>query len=78
MNEPTQIEEPEHKLNLRHLRQEDYADLKEIMDAVYPEFGGAWPEKKLRAQLNMFPDGQICIEDHGKVVAAAFFGNRGL
>jgi GNAT superfamily N-acetyltransferase len=72
VNEPSLLEESEHKLNLRHLRLEDYPDLKEIMDAVYPEFGGAWPEKKLKAQLNVFPEGQICIEDHGKVVAAAF------
>ena len=72
VNEPSLLEESEHKLNLRHLKLEDYPDLKEIMDAVYPEFGGAWPEKKLKAQLNVFPEGQICIEDHGKVVAAAF------
>ncbi len=49
VNEPSLLEESEHKLNLRHLRLEDYPDLKEIMDAVYPEFGGAWPEKKLKA-----------------------------
>jgi hypothetical protein len=38
------------------------------------EWGGAFdfPEKKFRAQLATFPDGQICIEDHGRVVAAAF------
>jgi len=68
----TQIEESEHKLNLRHLRLEDYAHLKDIMDRVYPDFGGAWQESKLKAQLETFPDGQICIEDHGKVIAAAF------
>jgi len=42
------------------------------MDIVYPDIGGAWPEKKFRAQLSTFPEGQICIEDHGEVVAAAF------
>ena len=64
-------DEPEHKLNLRHLEVGDYADIKKIMDKVYPGLGGAWPEKKFRAQLKVFPDGQICIEDHGVVVAAA-------
>jgi len=34
----THIEESEHKLNLRHLRLEDYAHLKDIMDRVYPDF----------------------------------------
>lgn len=72
MSDNTYNDEPEHKLSLRHLELTDYPDLKEIMDQVYPGLGGAWPEKKFRAQLAVFPDGQICIEDHGKVVAAAF------
>lgn len=72
MHDDTPIEAPEHKLNLRNLREGDYADIKEIMDRVYSGFGGAWPEKKFGAQLTVFPEGQICIEDHGKVVAAAF------
>lgn len=61
----------EHKLALRHLRIEDYADIKSIMDAVYPTFGGAWPEATFRRMIETFPEGQICIEDNGKVVAAA-------
>lgn len=62
----------QHKLALRNLRPSDYPDLKQIMDLVYPTLGGAWPEKKYRAMLKTFPEGQICIEDRGKVVAAAF------
>lgn len=71
MNENITLDESEHKLTLRHLCQADYADIKVIMDQVYPGIGGAWPEKKFYAQLKVFPEGQICIEDHGKVVAAA-------
>lgn len=71
MNEETPVIE-EHKLKLRNTRIEDYADIKEIMDQVYPgALGGAWKESQFRAQLNRFPEGQICIEDNGKVVAAA-------
>lgn len=66
------IDGTEHKLHLRHLKLDDYADLKELMDRVYSDIGGAWPIKKFRSQLTIFPEGQICIEDHGKVVAAAF------
>lgn len=58
-------------LNLRHLRKEDYADVKAIMDDVYRTMGGAWTEEHFTAQLHRFPEGQICIEDHEKVVAAA-------
>ncbi len=62
----------EHKLKLRHLNLDDYEDIKSLMDQVYLRLGGAWPEKTLRSQLTVFPEGQICIEDRGEVVAAAF------
>ncbi|WP_188150821.1 carbon-nitrogen hydrolase family protein [Teredinibacter waterburyi] len=72
MSEDIYTGDPEHKLTLRNLVKEDYAGLKKIMDTIYPTMGGALPEKKFRAQLAAFPEGQICIEDHGEVVAAAF------
>lgn len=62
----------EHHLNLRNLRADDYSDIKEVMDRVYSTMGGAWPEKKFLAMLKVFPEGQICIEDNGKPIAAAF------
>lgn len=65
-------EDTEHLLELRHLRLDDYDDIKELMDSVYKNVGGAWKPNEYKAQLKMFPDGQICIEDKGKVVAAAF------
>lgn len=65
-------EPDQHHLELRNLRESDYEDIKELMDDVYKEIGGAWPRKKYNAQLAAFPEGQICIEDKGKVVAAAF------
>ena len=43
-----------------------------MMAIIYPDMGGAGPEKIFKAQLSTFPEGQICIEDHGKVIAAAF------
>lgn len=68
-----QGEEPlEHRLLLRNLRLEDYDGVKAIMDVVYKDFGGAWPRHKFQGMLRTFPEGQICIEDHGRVVAAAF------
>lgn len=71
MTEEIHIEESEHKLHLRHLLASDYQDLKAIMERVYPK-AITLPEKKFLAQLSVFPEGQICIEDHGVVVAAAF------
>ncbi len=60
----------EHHLRLRNLRFEDYEDVREIMEEVYPVMG-PWTRKQFAAQLNRFPEGQICIEDNGKVVAGA-------
>lgn len=59
-----------HKLVLRNTRVEDYEQVVELMDRVYPRMG-AWKREQFVSQLARFPDGQICIEDHGKVVACA-------
>jgi predicted amidohydrolase/GNAT superfamily N-acetyltransferase len=59
------------RLTLRHLRADDYADLERLMNQVYAEQGGAWTRQQFTAQLKRFPDGQICIEDNGRVVAVA-------
>lgn len=68
----SQKEEPEHSFELRYMVISDYPDVKELMDDVYEKVGGAWPLKNFQAQLTMFPNGQICIEDKGKVIACAF------
>ena len=60
-----------HRLTLRNLRLEDYSDVKEIMDLVYPTMEGAWSVSVYKQQIKTFSQGQICIEDNGKVVAAA-------
>ncbi len=62
----------DHHLTLRNLKPEDYPYIKEIMDRVYSNLGGSWPEKKYLAMLKVFGEGQICIEDNGVPVAAAF------
>lgn len=61
-----------HKLTLRHLRPEDWPEVKALMDDIYEAFGDPGVERHYLGKLAAFPDGQICIEDKGKVVAAAF------
>lgn len=70
--ETTSSETADHRLKLRNLRLGDFEDIKKIMDTVYPGMGGGWPQKKFNAMLKTFADGQICIEDNERVVAAAF------
>lgn len=61
----------QHHLTLRNMRSADYDAIAAIMDRVYPTLGGAWSPRIFEAQLARFPDGQICIEDNGKIVAGA-------
>ncbi len=68
MNE---TEQTEYKLSLRSLKQKDYNDIKRIMDVVYSGMGGAWEPGEFAVLTGQFPEGQICIEDNGKVIAAA-------
>lgn len=58
-------------LNLRVIEVGDYQPLAELMDLVFPDVGGAWPKSTIMQLVTAFPDGQICIEDNGKIVAAA-------
>ncbi len=60
-----------HKLVLRHLLLDDYDDVQSIMDRVYAHMGGAWTREQIASQLERFPEGQICIENKGRVVAVA-------
>lgn len=61
----------EHKLQLRNLTLDDYDDIKEIMERVYPAAITPWNREEFASQIEKFREGQICIEDKGRVVAAA-------
>lgn len=58
-------------LNLRNLQVEDYPQLKTLMDRVYNDIGGAWPEHTIQKLVQEFPDGQIVIEDDYTIVGVA-------
>ena len=66
---PTAV--PAHKLVLRTLRRSDFKAIKEIMDQVYSNMEGAWSADEFSALIRKFPEGQIGIEDNGRLVAAA-------
>ncbi|CAN0587099.1 unnamed protein product, partial [Ectocarpus sp. 12 AP-2014] len=58
-------------LNLRNLTLDDYDQLQQLMDRIYDDIGGAWPRDTIKALVEQFPDGQICIEDSGELIAVA-------
>ncbi len=71
MSDSSEQRPDSHRLILRQSRKEDYQDIAEIMERVYPTMDGAWSQAQFESQILRFPEGQICIEDNGKVVAAA-------
>ena len=57
---------------LRHLTIEDYTDLREAMIEAYTGSRMSyWDHESIARLLNIFPEGQICAEMNGVVVAAA-------
>lgn len=60
-----------HKLATRNLNASDYDDVSVIMREAYAGMGGPWLRAQYDTLLSIFPEGQICIEDKGRVVAAA-------
>lgn len=58
-------------LTLRTLEPDDYPQLKLLMDRVYEDIGGAWPEKTIRRLIRDFPDGQLVIVDGEHLVGVA-------
>ncbi|MCB1160002.1 MAG: GNAT family N-acetyltransferase [Leptospiraceae bacterium] len=64
-------QEVSHKINLRNILVTDFSRIQEIMNLVYSNAGGSWTEEQFSSQLSRFPEGQICIEDNGLIVAAA-------
>ncbi len=60
-----------HKLQLRYLRSSDYPDMENILRTIYPADDEVWTGEQFESMIARFPEGQICIEDRGKVVAAA-------
>lgn len=58
-------------LKLRNLHYGDYDDIVNIMQNAYSTMGGVWKPEQIQRLIDIFPEGQLCIEDKGKVVAFA-------
>jgi predicted amidohydrolase/GNAT superfamily N-acetyltransferase len=58
-------------LKIRNLEQADYPQLKTLMDEVYHDIGGAWPEHTIVKLMADLPEGQICLIDHDRIIGVA-------
>lgn len=65
------MDSPELHLSLRNLTLADYSQIRDLMDSVYPDLGGAWPENTIQRLVKEFPEGQIGIVDGDKLVGVA-------
>lgn len=64
------MESVDYKIKLRNIQIEDYADIKEGMELAYAAIGGQpWSKAQIQKLLKIFPEGQLCVEVNGKVVA---------
>jgi predicted amidohydrolase/GNAT superfamily N-acetyltransferase len=61
------------KVGLRTVREEDYPQIKAIMDLVYDDISTPhWHEKHIKKLIKIFPEGQIAITINDEVVGCAF------
>jgi predicted amidohydrolase/ribosomal protein S18 acetylase RimI-like enzyme len=59
-------------LKVRNLTIEDFPDLDELTRNIYGSMtGGYWRYESIKNLLELFPEGQIALEDKGKVIAFA-------
>lgn len=60
------------KIEVRNLRLDDYMQLRASMIQAYRDWAGStWEESHIKKLLDIFPEGQICIEVDGVVVGSA-------
>ncbi len=58
-------------IKVRLLSKEDYKDLKKSMSEAYQGVGEVWTRENIVDLIDVFPEGQLCVEVNGRVVACA-------
>ncbi|MCF6410990.1 bifunctional GNAT family N-acetyltransferase/carbon-nitrogen hydrolase family protein [Pseudalkalibacillus salsuginis] len=57
----------EKKIILRNIEEKDIDQILELQKACFPDMD-PWKREHLESHLNIFPEGQFCVESEGKVV----------
>ncbi|WP_164108538.1 MULTISPECIES: bifunctional GNAT family N-acetyltransferase/carbon-nitrogen hydrolase family protein [Sphingobacterium] len=58
-------------IKVRSLSKKDYNDLKKSMSEAYQGVGELWTRENIVDLIDVFPEGQLCVEVNGHVVACA-------
>jgi predicted amidohydrolase/GNAT superfamily N-acetyltransferase len=59
------------KISLRNLVLTDYDRIVQIMQSSYSNIGGVWSKEQIEKLIQIFPEGQLAIEDKGELIAFA-------
>jgi predicted amidohydrolase/ribosomal protein S18 acetylase RimI-like enzyme len=65
------VDNTSYLLNIRNIVIEDYEMMIEVMNRSYPTMNEVWHKKHIASLISKFPEGQICVEDNGVLVAFA-------
>lgn len=60
------------QLAVRRLRPEDAVAIERISQAVYSSIDASWSHESFHRLLEVFPEGQVGVENDGRIVAFAF------
>lgn len=55
---------------VRQLQKSDFRDVQRVHRGAYPQLE-SWTQQQFNSQLDLFPEGQLCIEVDGRVVATS-------
>ncbi len=59
------------QLEICNLSMDHYAEIKQLMDMIYHDIGGAWEKETIAKLTQDFPEGQIGIFDNGQLAGMA-------
>ena len=65
-----EVEQFEKRVRVRTLRQEDYDSVVQLQLKCFPGLK-PWTPEQFRSQIARFPEGQVCVEYEGKIVASS-------
>ncbi len=55
---------------IRQITMEDYDQIAQVQERCFPGMK-TWNREQLESQISIFPEGQICIEYGGRIIASS-------
>ena len=68
--QPIDLKSFERRLKLRNITPNDFPAIQALHESCFPGMLN-WTTEQLQSQYDIFPEGQICIEYGGKIIASS-------